>query len=107
MASLLLTEVIQYSLNVLKQPVFVLALDAKSAFDRCLRQILVCELFKCNMADDALLFVDQRLANRCTINEWDNQFMGPSYDDTGFEQGEINASEFYKLYNLHMPRYRT
>ena len=25
--------------------------------------------------------------------------MGPALDDTGFEQGGINSSDFYKLYN--------
>ena len=30
---------------------------------------------------------------------WDGIMMGPSKDDTGFEQGGINSSEFYKLYN--------
>ena len=24
--------------------------------------------------------------------------MGPSYDDTGFEQGGINSGDYYKLY---------
>ena len=37
MASLLVTEVIQHSLHVTNQPVYILALDAQSAFDRCLR----------------------------------------------------------------------
>ena len=45
LASLLVTEVIQHSLYVANKPVFFLALDALSAFDRCLRQILVCELY--------------------------------------------------------------
>ena len=46
LASLLVTEVIQHSLHVANLPVFLLAVDAESAFDRCLRQILVSDLFK-------------------------------------------------------------
>ena len=46
LASLLVTEVIQHSLYTANKPVFLLALDAQSAFDRCLRQILSCELYK-------------------------------------------------------------
>ena len=46
LASLLVTEVIQHSIYVKNKPVFLLTLDAESAFDRCLRQILVCELYK-------------------------------------------------------------
>ena len=37
LAALLLTEVVQHSLHVLHQPLFVIYLDAKSAFDRVLR----------------------------------------------------------------------
>ena len=99
LASLLLTEVLQYSLHVSKKPVYVLALDAQSAFDRCLRQILVCELVKAGMKDDALRLVDNRLASRSTVYEWNKELLGPAPDMTGFEQGGINSSEFYKLYN--------
>ena len=99
MAALLVTEVIQYSLNVAKKPVFLIALDAQSAFDRCLRQILSTQLYKANTTGSALSFIDNRLANRATVYYWDGIMMGPSKDDTGFEQGGINSSEFYKLYN--------
>jgi hypothetical protein len=45
LAALLLTEVIQHSLYVLKLPVFAIFLDAKSAFDRVLKEILIRNLF--------------------------------------------------------------
>ena len=99
MAALLVTEVIQYSLNVAKKPVFLIALDAQSAFDRCLRQILSTQLYKANITGSALSFIDNRLACRATMYHWDGTTMGPSKDDTGFEQGGINSSEYYKLYN--------
>ena len=99
LASLLLTEVIQHSLYAANLPVFLLALDAQSAFDRCLRQILICELHKAGVKNDALILIDNRLANRATVYEWDKELLGPAPDITGFEQGGINSSDFYKLYN--------
>ena len=98
-AALLVTEVIQYSLNVLHKPLYLLALDAQSAFDRCLRQILVCELFKAGMKGEAVKIVNNRLSSRATVYEWNSELLGPGHDATGFEQGGINSSEFYKLYN--------
>ena len=99
LASLLVTEVIQFSLNVSNKPVYLLALDAQSAFDRCLRQILCCELFKAEVLGGAINIVDKRLENRKTVYEWDGTMMGPSPDGTGFEQGGINSGDYYKLYN--------
>ena len=94
-----MTEVIQHSIYVLKQPVFLLALDAQSAFDRCLRQILICELYKAGQSDDSLVLIDNRLASRSTVYEWNRELLGPAQDETGFEQGAINSSDYYKLYN--------
>ena len=99
LASLLVTEVVQYSLHVSKQPVYLLALDAQSAFDWCLRQVLVSELYKAHMPPAAVLLIDQRLANRCTVYEWEGDVMGPAQDTTGFEQVGVNSSEYYKLYH--------
>ena len=99
LASLLVTEVIQYSLHVSNAPVYLLALDAQSAFDRCLRQLLCCELYKAGTPGSVLEYVDSRLANRKTVYEWDGTMMGPAEDITGFEQGGVNSSDFYKLYN--------
>ena len=99
LASLLLTEVIQYSLFTSHQPVYLLALDAQSAFDRCLRQVLTSELYKAGMPGAAILLIDTRLASRRTVYEWEGTKMGPAIDITGFEQGGVNSSDFYKLYN--------
>ena len=41
LAGLLLSEAIQHSLLVSKKPVFALFLDAKSAFDKVVREILI------------------------------------------------------------------
>ena len=99
LASLLVTEVIQYSLYTANRPVFLLALDAQSAFDRCLREILCCELYKAEVPGSAIIFMNNRLASRKTVYEWDGNKMGPAEDITGFEQGGINSSDYYKLYN--------
>ena len=45
LASLLLTESIQYSKYSSREPLFVLSLDAKFAFDKAIPQILIRELF--------------------------------------------------------------
>ena len=99
LASLLITEMIQYSLNVADTPIYLLALDAQSAFDRCLRQILCTELFMTGIDHAALKLVNNRLKSRHTVYQWDNQMIGPAKDITGFEQGGINSGDFYKLYN--------
>ena len=80
------------------KPVYLLALDAQSEFDHCLRQVLCSELYKANLPPAALLYIDRRLASRSTVYEWDNVMMGPSKDMTGFEQGGVNSSDLYKLY---------
>ena len=90
---------IQYSLNVIDTPIYLLALDAQSAFDRCLRQILCTELYMTGTNYAALRLVDNRLKSRQTVYQWDNEMIGPSKDITGFEQGGINSGDFYKLYN--------
>ena len=99
LAALLLTEVVQHSLFALDKPLYVLSLDAQSAFDRCLRQILVSELYKAGIGGNAISIVDNRLKSRATVYEWNGILLGPGKDDTGFEQGGVNSSDYYKLYN--------
>ena len=43
--------------------------------------------------------IDNRLSSRSTVYEWNRQLLGPAPDETGFEQGGINSSDYYKLYN--------
>ena len=99
LAALLLTETIQHSLNVSNQPIFALFLDAKSAFDRVLKEILVRNLFTAGTDDQRLLYIDQRLKSRRTFCEFDKEMMGPILDTKGVEQGGIASSDNYKLYN--------
>ena len=86
LASLLLTSSIQNSLDSSK-PLFVLLLDAKSAFDLVLREILVRRLYLDTTKDQRICYWDLRLANRITYCLWDGQTMGPIYDQLGLEQG--------------------
>ena len=67
LASLLITEVVKFSNNVLDKPVYLLVLDAQSAFDRCLTQLLCCELFNAGVNGDALSLINNRLTNRSTV----------------------------------------
>ena len=99
LAALLLTEVIEYSMHTSNQPLYLLALDAQSAFDRCLRQVLTSEMYKSGMPAAAIIMIDKRLRSRTTVYEWEGVTMGPSADITGFEQGAVNSSDYYKLYN--------
>ena len=99
LASLLVTEMIQYSLHVSDQPVYLLVLDAQSAYDRCLKEILCTELFVSGVTGSALLLINNRLENRRTVYQWDGHMFGPPKDTTSFEQGGINSGDFYKLYN--------
>ena len=89
----------RHSLNVSNLPIFALFLDAKSAFDRVLKEILVRNLFTAGTDDHRLLYIDKRLKNRRTFCEYDKQMMGPILDTKGVEQGGIASSDNYKLYN--------
>ena len=99
LACLLLTETLQYSLNVSKLPVYAIFLDAKSAFDRVLREILVRNLFIAGTNDHRLLYIDQRLSKRNTFCEFDKHLMGPISDIRGLEQGAVPSSDEYKIDN--------
>ena len=98
LAALLLTECLSVSLAK-KKPVYVLYLDAKSAFDLVVRQLLINNLYHHGIQDQGLLLLDNRLKYRKTVCEWNGQLMGPISDQWGLEQGGKNSSEFYKVYN--------
>ena len=98
-SAILLTESINFSLKVNKLPVFCLLLDAKSAFDRALREILTTRMFLDGTCGHSLIYLDKRLENRTTVVEWDKHLMGPVNDEQGVEQGNINSSDQYKIYN--------
>ena len=100
LASLLLTEVVQHYLHTKNTPVvYALFLDAKSAFDRVIKEILIRRLFLAGTDGHDLLYLDQRLGNRQTFCEFDKKLMGPIYDTRGLEQGGLSSSDKYKVYN--------
>ena len=93
-----------YSLYVLKQPLFILYLDARSAFDEVIREILVRDLFFFGTINKDLLYINHRLEYWKTYAEWDMTMMGPISDEVGVEQGGVNSGDYYKIYgrNEHM-----
>ena len=99
LAALLLTEAIQHSLYVLKIPLFVLLLDAKSAFDKVLRECAVRQAYLAGTSGHGLLYLNSRLQHRKTFVEWDKILMGPIHDLLGVEQGGVNSDKIYKLCN--------
>ena len=98
LAAVLLTEAIQHSLHTLKDPIYALYLDAESAFDVVLQELLVRKLYHTNTDGHSLLYLNQRLGNRRTIIDWEGQLMGPLLDERGLEQGGVSSSEFYKIF---------
>ena len=98
LAAILLTETIAHSLFTLKKPVFVLYLDAQSAFDVVLSELLVKNLFRCDTSGHSLLYLNNRFQNRRTVVDWDGELMGPVVDERGVEQGNVNSSDMYKIY---------
>ena len=84
---------------MVKKPIFVLFLDAKSAFDVIVRQNAIVEAFKAGTTDEALLYLDARMANRRTFPQWGKTIMGPICDALGLEQGAVNSDRIYKLCN--------
>ena len=99
LAALLVTEVVQHSLWSLKEPAYLLFLDAKSAFDKVLPEMLIRNLFNSGMRGNSVNFINNRLTNRHTYLEWAKNLMGPIKDELGLEQGGSSSSEYYKLYS--------
>ena len=90
---------LEYSINKSDKPIFLLFLDARSAFDKVLPQLLVRNLYFSGITGDTLQFIDSRLTSRSTVYEWDKTLMGPAKDDTGVEQGGVPSGDFYKVHN--------
>ena len=97
LASLLVTESIQQCLYRHHKPIFILFLDAKSAFDSVVISFLIRTLFFSGMHGNSLHYVNNRLNNRLTYCDWDKILMGPIYDQQGLEQGGRSSSELYQI----------
>ena len=98
LASLMVTEIIQHS-RAQKLPLFLLFLDARSAFDTVVIELLVRNLYHAGVDGNALTYINDRLTNRKTYCDWDKIITGPIFDEHGVEQGNINSSDYYKIYN--------
>ena len=99
LAALLITEAVQHSIFQLKKPIFLLFLDARSAFDTVVNTFLVRNLYFTGMQGNSLLYMANRLNNRVTYCEWNKELLGPINDEHGLEQGGCNSSDCYKIYN--------
>ena len=99
LGALLLTETISHSLKNNNEPVFCLFLDARSAFDLTIREIMTRKLHLLGTTGQRLLFIDNRLKHRRTFLEWDHKVLGPIDDELGFEQGGISSGDLYTVYN--------
>ena len=99
LASLLVSESVQHSLFSSKQPVYLLFLDARSAFDTVVIEFLIRNLYNTGQTGNSLHYLMNRLTNRVTYCAWDGAIMGPILDQHGLEQGGINSGDLYKIYN--------
>ena len=42
--------------------------------------------------------INNRLASRSRVIEWNEELVGPILDERGLEQGVVNSSELYKIF---------
>ena len=94
----MLTECISFSKDTLQLPTYVLYLDAKSAFDNVLKELLIKNLYNVQELDKSLIIINNRLQYRNTYVDWNGDLMGPIQDELGLEQGGTNSSDFYKIF---------
>ena len=99
LASLCVTEAITHGIHINKQPVYLLLLDAQSAFDRVVIEHAIRCAYMAGTQDEGLLYLDGRLRNRQTYIEWEKQILGPIYDTIGVEQGGVASDRVYRLVN--------
>ena len=99
LAALAITEAIIQSLHTIKQPVYLLLLDAQSAFDRVVIEHAIRCAYLAGTDDEGLVYLDRRLRSRLTYIECDKQLIGPIHDTVGVEQGGCASDRIYRLVN--------
>ena len=99
LAVLSITEAISYGFHVNKDPVYLLLLDAQSAFDRVIIDHAIRCAYLAGTRDEGLLYINHRLRNRHTFVEWEKQILGPIRDTIGVEQGGCFSDRIYRLVN--------
>ena len=92
LAALLLTESILHSVHTLKEPAYILYLDARSAFDVVLRELLIKNMYGIQPLNQSLLYLNNRLKFRKTFVDHGGCVMGPLNDEQGLEQGGVSSS---------------
>ena len=83
LAALSVTEATTHGLHSNKEPVYLLLLDAQSAFDRVVIEHAIRCAYLAGTQDQGLIYLDNRLRNRMTYLEWDKQILGPIHDTIG------------------------
>ena len=99
LAALCVTEAVQQGLHINKEPVYLLLLDAQSAYDRVVIENAVRCAYEAGTQDEGRLFIDHRLRSRKTMLEWDKVILGPIMDTQGVEQGGVPSDKIYRLVN--------
>ena len=99
LASLCITEAVSHGLHINKEPVYVLLLDAQSAYDRVIIEHAVRCAYLAGTQDEGLIYLDNRLRSRRTMIEWDKEILGPIKDTQGVEQGGCPSDKIYRLVN--------
>ena len=96
---ILLSESIQHSLHIFRQPIFILYLDAQSAFVVVLKAPLLRNLYhSCNTNGKAQMYNNNKLSDRKIFTDWEGELMGPIHDERGLEQGRVSSSDFYNIF---------
>ena len=99
LAALCITEATIQGLYTSKMPVYLLLLDAQSAFDLVVIEHAIRCAYLAGTQDEGLLYLDNRLRNRHTFIEWDKEILGPIKDTMGVEQGGCASDRVYRLVN--------
>ena len=99
LASLCVTEAVIHGLYTNKEPVYLLLLDAQSAYDRVVIEHAVRCAYLAGTQDEGLLYLDHRLRSRRTMVEWEKEILGPIKDTQGVEQGGCPSDKVYRLVN--------
>ena len=99
LGSVLLTEVILHSLHISHTPLYLLLLDAKSAFDMVLADHVLNAAFLAGTQGQDLLYIAARLSSRLSFIEFNKELMGPIPDKRGVEQGGTSSMDLFQLVN--------
>ena len=75
LAALLVTGVVQHFIYTLKEPAYFLFLDARSAFDHVVTELLIRSLYLAGMDGNTTNYINKRITNRVTYIDWDRRII--------------------------------